>query len=785
MAFVNLSLLAGGVLVALPVVLHLLMRQRPKQFVFPALRFVHERRLVNQRQLQLRHWLLLALRCGAIALLVLALARPRVSSASLSSWLLAGMLALLAAFSAVVAMVSRARGSSRMLVGGFGAIAAVLTVAGLFAAGRAFSGRSPVLGDQEAPVAAAIVIDTSPRMQYRQENQTRLELAQETAQWLLRQLPAESDIALFDSRSASGAFAADRSTAERAVARLQQATAPRPLVDVIEAAVQTVKQKPLSRKEVYVFSDLAAAAWRADSSSQLQKILAEQADTLLYVIDVGASQPRNFAFGELRLSGDRLPAGADLQIDAEVSASGSAGQRTIELWVERTDPTLPIIRDGKAVLPTADLRESRTLQLPASGSENVQFRLTGLATGTHNGWLRIVGQDGLAIDDVRYFTVEVQAAWPVLLVAPSGTSTRYLSEVLAPLPLRQAGQASFRCESIEQSRLATQELADFRAVALLDPAPLTPEVWQKLAEYCRQGGGLAIFLGNNAQPPVSFQNAAALSVLGGKLARLARTGGEVFVSPNSYEHPILAGLRAYATSVPWEAFPVFYHWNLDDLGSDARAIVTYSDGKPAVIENRMAAGNVLIMTTPISDPPRPTDHPAWNELATGEEAWPCFALVYEMMLHLVRSGQARLNLLAGETATLANDPAVFPERYQLYTPLDQPQEVRAREAQLLVRFTDQPGHYRLRGQKDGPLVRGFAVNLAGDTSDLTRIREDDLSQLLGVGRYKIARSKGEIDRAVDADRVGSEFYPLLVSLLAVVFGLEHVLANRFYRSRDR
>jgi hypothetical protein len=212
--------------------------------------------------------------------------------------------------------------------------------------------------------------------------------------------------------------------------------------------------------------------------------------------------------------------------------------------------------------------------------------------------------------------------------------------------------------------------------------------------------------------------------------------------------------------------------------------VPYSDGKPAVVENRLGAGNALVMTTPISDPPRPADHPAWNELATGEEAWPCFALVYEMMLHLVRSGQSRLNLLSGETVTLANDPAEYPNRYELYTPLDQPQDVLARDARVTVRFTDQPGHYRLRGQKSGPLVRGFAINLPGDTSDLTRIAPERLNEILGDDHYKIAKSKSDIDRAVGADRVGSEFYPVLVALLAVILGMEHVLANRFYRGND-
>ena len=40
MAFVNASLLLGGMLMAVPVILHLMMRQKPRPLVFPAIRFI-------------------------------------------------------------------------------------------------------------------------------------------------------------------------------------------------------------------------------------------------------------------------------------------------------------------------------------------------------------------------------------------------------------------------------------------------------------------------------------------------------------------------------------------------------------------------------------------------------------------------------------------------------------------------------------------------------------------------------------------------------------------------
>src|SRR5262249_44272647 len=155
------------------------------------------------------------------------------------------------------------------------------------------------------------------------------------------------ELAILDSHSGSGAFAIDRSAAAKSVERLRTTGTPRPLAEAIQRAVIMVKQKPQVRKEVYVLSDLTEAAWKAQASNDLKQLLAKNSGVLIYVIDVGVEKPRNFALGELTLSGDVLPAGGDLTIETRVSASGAGGQRTVELWVEQLDPTLPVLRDGK------------------------------------------------------------------------------------------------------------------------------------------------------------------------------------------------------------------------------------------------------------------------------------------------------------------------------------------------------------------------------------------------------------------------------------------------------
>ena len=140
MTFVNASLIFGSALIAVPIVLHLIMRRKPMLLEFPALRFIQKRHDTNQRRLRLRHLLLLLLRMAAIALLAFALARPSVK-----------------------------------LGGG-------------------------VLGSQESPVAAAW--SSTPRRGWSTATRTRPGW-RSRSEWglsLLPELPPESQIAVFDTR---------------------------------------------------------------------------------------------------------------------------------------------------------------------------------------------------------------------------------------------------------------------------------------------------------------------------------------------------------------------------------------------------------------------------------------------------------------------------------------------------------------------------------------------------------------------------------------------------------
>ncbi len=76
MGFLNPLFLLAGAAVAIPLLIHLLHRQRVREFVFPALRYLRRTERDHARRIRLRQLLVLLLRIGAILLLAVAGARP-------------------------------------------------------------------------------------------------------------------------------------------------------------------------------------------------------------------------------------------------------------------------------------------------------------------------------------------------------------------------------------------------------------------------------------------------------------------------------------------------------------------------------------------------------------------------------------------------------------------------------------------------------------------------------------------------------------------------------------
>src|SRR5438045_3941031 len=76
MSFLTPFFLLGAAAIAIPVLVHLIQRERKNVIEFPSLMFVQKIPYQSVRRRRIRHWYLLLMRALAILLIAMAFARP-------------------------------------------------------------------------------------------------------------------------------------------------------------------------------------------------------------------------------------------------------------------------------------------------------------------------------------------------------------------------------------------------------------------------------------------------------------------------------------------------------------------------------------------------------------------------------------------------------------------------------------------------------------------------------------------------------------------------------------
>src|SRR5947209_3675201 len=204
-SLLHAGLAAGAALAAVPVILHLFMKQTPKHVIFTALRLIRQRHKRSKKRLKVKNWLLLAARMLVLALMALALARPTLNSET-------------------------------------------------------------SLGDQEIPTALAFVFDTSMSMQYTEKGNDRLAEAKLRVAEILKKTTEDSEVFVVDSADPVKPVAVSPGSAKKRIDALTLRAANRPLNAALVQASNAVAASNLARREVYVLTDLASSAWELNSS---------------------------------------------------------------------------------------------------------------------------------------------------------------------------------------------------------------------------------------------------------------------------------------------------------------------------------------------------------------------------------------------------------------------------------------------------------------------------------------------------------------------------------------
>jgi len=740
--------LAGGVaLASLPVILHLFMKQTPKHVVFPALRLIRERQKRSRKKLRVKNWLLLLARMALVALMALALARPRLYSQT-------------------------------------------------------------SLGDQNVPMAAAFVFDTSLSMGYEEKDKTRLQEAKERALDILKKMADGSQAFVIDSADARIPESLSPAGARNLIKGLELHPSRRPLNAAMGQAYKAIASSDRPRREVYVLTDLARSAWdlerQAEGLDHVKKSTpagtstkkgkpakdsSRDAPINTYVLNLSPKDVHNVTVAEAAPVAGVSPQGESLKIKVRVRSRGPATTRRVDFLL-----------DGLS-------RGQQQIKVPANGEAEFFLPTPKLETGTspdegsgivHQGTIRLTGApDPLSFDDSRYFTFRVQPQLKALVVSDLAIDGAFITDAVDPSALPAGSPRTCRVVTMPTSKFLDQDresLREYACIFLNNVKELSGSAWGQLSAYVHEtGGGLVIGLGDRCLPE-SYNNPIVSQLIPASLKEPQGPKTDLtFGKVTDLTHPLF---QKYTRELDSRIahVPVYRYWSVV-VPEGSRTLLSYSNGAPALLERSFRSaktGRVLLWTTPLARRADVNLPSAWNEFPLPEaDGLPFYVLMNQTVPYLAGTTDERLNFEAGaDDAVLPIDPTRRFKNYLVNSADGKTAERLSPSAttdSLIVVAPQSIGHWTVtssssEGEKAGEKLKlGFSVNAPLSESEYVPLETNDLDALFGKDGYKLANDAESLTRVVETGRVGREIFPWLMFLILILVTLENLLANRFYR----
>ena len=703
-----------------------------------------------------------------------------------------------------MATVALSKGQSRTTTYALGSAATAALVAAMIWGAYAYASGPALVIDSIEPVSIAIVLDNSPTSAWKTASDNRISRMQDLATWMATRLPPTSRIAIVDRSAQPAVFSLDVATAIAKIEQLRPLQVTQPIASRLDAAARLVRTSDLPNRQVLLVTDLAESSWNeATAEASLSTVFGEDPAVALTVFDLGRFEGVNRSLSVPRFA-DMTPArGVPVALSTTLELAAKEDTSTIsvtaELEIYENDPGLPVVRDGVIQRPKPRSVDRTSVRVAPGGSSELLLTIPAMEIGTHHGQIRLIGDDAIALDDTRYFTLQVLSPSQVLLVSNDEDEARIISQAITASPgMMDEDDAEFVIERIEYADLPVVRLEDFVALIMLDP-PRDALSDDAVTKFASRGGGVLVCLGPSAAETttagddVSAANGELESAFLPTLVRRWRSPdpGTFFQVLNA-SHPVT---QSVATNTPWNDFRVHQYWQLTPAENDAVLIQYAGTSHAAMVERVLREdgadqpGHVLAITTPMPSRARKTR--SWNDLF-GSDPWPAWLLTRQSIEYLTRRGGAEMTSLVGQpqviriaaTTKSENDiESTKPQRIQLFPPgasSPVPLNVPADAKQVTAGDVSRAGTYWLRG---AALGAGFSANLPSDAIGLGRIDSDQLDQIFGPGQYSFATNREEIEFAESKATQRVSLYSPAMLLALLVFVLEQILGNRFYRSR--
>ncbi|MBI1314611.1 VWA domain-containing protein [bacterium] len=502
--------IAGLIVAAGPIVIHLLNRRRFRVVEWGAMDFLRKAMQRSRRAVQLRDLLLLVLRCLTVALFGAALARPFVSGVS-STTLLVGAGTIAAVFLAVglaATGILTSQSSVRRAAFPGALLCAAAVLAGLYSMlGPDATAGASALRSRE-PLHAIVLIDNSMSMAYESLEGTLLDRAKTRVAEFLDSLPSGSQIHIIplcdsgsDANIAASAFRS-KSDAREALDRVTPVDRVAVGTQAFDAARDAARQVPeLPAKRVVLVGDQQADFWAGVSTEQLAAL------PDLQVMRIAADAAENVAITGFELQDGVADAEtpAVFLVTVQLTGDQSLSNVQIALTVDGTEVASRLIDLEPGQLRQIEFRQ-RLDSVTDTGALGEGVSTATMIRATVTASVEGGVGDRLPRDNSRYLVVPVVAGLPVVFVdQAAGTEdldrgvvgeTYRLRRLLAPRVStdEEENRQLIRIRHVSIDRLTAETLSDARLVVVAgveSPADSVP----LLRQYVEQGGPLVIAAG--------------------------------------------------------------------------------------------------------------------------------------------------------------------------------------------------------------------------------------------------------------------------------------------------
>jgi aerotolerance regulator-like protein/VWA domain-containing protein len=724
LSFLTPVLLAGCALIAIPIIIHLILKKKPKHLLFPAFRFLQQKHRTTVQKLRLRHLLLLAMRILLFLFLCWALARPELS------------------------------------------------------------GSSTMLGD-DSPVGVVLIFDTSASMEYVHEGKTRLEAAKELATSFLESVPSSSKVAVLDTAESGGQFVSRADGLKQVQNRRIQAYN-RPVTASLEEAFRLLAKPPDMPVLLCVFSDRTAASWNADAVGTILRPAKQRLVERLpgglpaFYVDLSVKEPRNVAITNLSLRQETTTTPLEGLVYGSVGGDVIQFQAVVQVTGASLDrPVLSLVMDNQEV----DSKQFRITAKPGETvTETVLFKSIPLSGDVHQGEVRLKSSDSLAADNVRYFSL-VRQPREVLILTDRESDADDWRFALEAAPLAITCRVI-----TPQDVPGVLNADKYQAVCLINAARPGADLWETLRKYLVAGGSLVVLPGEECDPEAYNSDAAQAILPAqlkekvdlqprGSLAPL--NYDHAIMQPfKEYGKTLPGEIRRHWTVQPSEQSSLTI---LPFTYADAKGQL---HSAPLLMEKLFdrskTPGRVVLFTSAMYQRQDWKDKDHWNTIY---QNWLSFALPYHTVRYLLGARDEKQSFQLGEDVRFWLPRGSGLTSYQLAGPQTSTGEIKDRDTIVTVTDARRPGNYKLSAGESW--IRHFSVNLNPAETNLLagRPSPSEIEDLFGPESLRTGQG---IDlKTLALARLGhapkTELLPYLMIGVLVLLSLENLLANRFYR----